>query len=850
MEFESAMNAISPRCSLLVCLLLLALAPPARGAEWHRCSPGDTTRPMARTGHFVVLDAPGRRLIAWGDRIPPGEVWALALDGPAEWRRMETLGTPPPPRILGSAIFDPIRRRMILFGGGSHESTNDFLNDVWALELDGTPQWTELHPAGPVPDPRHMHAAIYDAPRERMIVFGGISSSQPPAVTYETSVWALSLGDSPAWTNVSPAGPGPDWRLSPSMVYDAANERAIVFGGYNYLDPSNGYRNDAWSLSLSGTPAWSRLAPGGTPPSARYEHVAVMDQARERMLVFGGRGLNVIANSETWSLSLGSGAPQWTQLGASTIAPRFNAGAVLDPLTDRLVIDGGSLGGSRLIETFAMPLGGPAAWQDLTPDVPPSAPPPRIRGAPLVDPVAGRLLMQGGYDYTAATTYPKDLWSWSLTDPASAWVRVRTDVPGGDMSEPVLLDPVRGRQLRFFHVAGEVEAMPLDGSGDWVTLDTQGSAPPPRYGYSLAYDPSRDRVLFTGGYVDSPRGHSRQYYSDLWALSLAEPPTWQQLRPDGSGPTLHEDALVYDAVRDRILGVGNSNGGTWVTPADGSADWTLLQQNPPGWWNPGVALDLASQSLLAVDLGHMGVWQMPLDGSAGWSMIATQGTLPVIRESARTVFDAEHRRLLVFGGRALVGFSTTLLGDLWALDLDPPATAWIARPSADPRAYGVRLTWPSALPAGTVVTLERRHENAAWTSVAKLPVEDAGALRYEDRGVTPGERLGYRLVTAGTPWVDSEVWVTVLPFPSLALAGARPNPTSGSPSLAFTLAGTAPATIELFDLAGRRVESREVGDLGPGEHVVRLGAALRPGIYLARLRQHGRAVTARLAVTR
>src|SRR5262249_33960551 len=64
-------------------LLTLGLASSARAARWVQLSPADSTRPLARAAHCVVLDAPGRRLIAWGERIPADEVWTLPLDGAA-----------------------------------------------------------------------------------------------------------------------------------------------------------------------------------------------------------------------------------------------------------------------------------------------------------------------------------------------------------------------------------------------------------------------------------------------------------------------------------------------------------------------------------------------------------------------------------------------------------------------------------------------------------------------------------------------------------------------------------------------------------------------------------------------
>jgi hypothetical protein len=76
------------------------------------------------------------------------------------------------------------------------------------------------------------------------------------------------------------------------------------------------------------------------------------------------------------------------------------------------------------------------------------------------------------------------------------------------------------------------------------------------------------------------------------------------------------------------------------------------------------------------------------------------------------------------------------------------------------------------------------------------------------------------------------------PGVGFALYGARPNPAVGSGlTVRFALPGAGDATLELVDVAGRRVVRREVGSLGAGRHEVVLGEAggVAPGVYLVRL---------------
>jgi parallel beta helix pectate lyase-like protein len=86
----------------------------------------------------------------------------------------------------------------------------------------------------------------------------------------------------------------------------------------------------------------------------------------------------------------------------------------------------------------------------------------------------------------------------------------------------------------------------------------------------------------------------------------------------------------------------------------------------------------------------------------------------------------------------------------------------------------------------------------------------------------------------------------------LILAGVRPNPARSEFSVVFTLPDASAARIELLDLAGRRLLMRDLGDLGPGSHVVGLPEtrALPAGVYIVRLSQGGRSVTTRAVVVR
>jgi len=88
---------------------------------------------------------------------------------------------------------------------------------------------------------------------------------------------------------------------------------------------------------------------------------------------------------------------------------------------------------------------------------------------------------------------------------------------------------------------------------------------------------------------------------------------------------------------------------------------------------------------------------------------------------------------------------------------------------------------------------------------------------------------------------------------AFALAGAWPNPAGPHAgfTVSFSLPSDEPATLELVDLNGRRLLSREVGGLGAGSHTLSLQsetAGLSSGVYLLRLSQRGHSVSSKVVL--
>jgi len=90
------------------------------------------------------------------------------------------------------------------------------------------------------------------------------------------------------------------------------------------------------------------------------------------------------------------------------------------------------------------------------------------------------------------------------------------------------------------------------------------------------------------------------------------------------------------------------------------------------------------------------------------------------------------------------------------------------------------------------------------------------------------------------------------PKVEFALRAITPNPTQQFIRVNFTLPDARPGKIEVFNVSGRLVASREVGSLGIGFHTVTLGerATLASGVYIVRLTQGGKSQIARVVLVR
>jgi hypothetical protein len=185
-------------------------------------------------------------------------------------------------------------------------------------------------------------------------------------------------------------------------------------------------------------------------------------------------------------------------------------------------------------------------------------------------------------------------------------------------------------------------------------------------------------------------------------------------------------------------------------------------------------------------------------------------------------------------------------------DIPTPTILALVDATADP--HHVELSWYGASLAGGSATVYRRAGETAWTAVASIASDGTGRFMFEDVDVRPGARYGYRLGirVGGVEAFYGETSITVPDEWVLGLAAPVPNPAGDRLAITLTLPSDAPARLEVIDIAGRVVALRDGRSLGAGRHVVAFAEAARwrSGIYLLRLTQGARSVTARACIVR
>lgn len=189
-----------------------------------------------------------------------------------------------------------------------------------------TVQWHRLAPAT-VPTRGVFGPIVCPPGRDQVIMFGWIFADG----AYRNEMWVYTGGN---WVQQGPRTDTPG-RKGLAMDYDPVRDRLVLWGGYTRLGAVIRYPQETWEYVAG---EW-RMVPTSNAPTGRHDHGMVYDTARDRIVMFGGRGAGGEDNDETWEFD----GANWTRIDTSSATPlaRFAHGMCYDSARNVVVMHGG-----------------------------------------------------------------------------------------------------------------------------------------------------------------------------------------------------------------------------------------------------------------------------------------------------------------------------------------------------------------------------------------------------------------------------------------------------------------------------------------------------------------------------
>ncbi len=624
----------------------------------------------------------------------------------AIWRDV----TPPlvPPARNKFGLVTGLDGSVALYGGitaaGALSANVTYvLGDLWTF--DGA-SWLPWEAVGPQPPLRTAFAFARDPRRNRLILFGGVSATNP--MTPLSDVWEW---DGVTWKDRTPAsGPHPKARGDASFA--CTMTRCVLFGGSTTTTGAPDL-NDLWSWD--GT-SWTMLTIGG-PPLPRKRAAWIADPARDTFELVGGEGPSNVFYRDAWEL----GATAWTQTlsNNSSLIPPFAPYGAYDGAIQRSVVT--AFDQSAIFDGIT--------WQSL------STSPTGIEGL-AYSPLAKKLIavVSSGSLVTVVGDN-----QWTARPPTSP----NRTAPTGVDRTTAAYDKRRARTL----VVDSAGTWEWNGIG-WRHTLTAG--PAIADGAALAYDAACSTVIDHGG-------NTGTLLRDLWTHDGT---TWKPRAMAPVGRAFH--AMTFDDARKALVVFGGRTAaGVDATTyewsgACGAQTWTNVTPtvSPPARTDAMMVYDAARKvSVLfggvngTTDLGDTWEW----NGTAWKQVMATASPAP--RFDHAMTYDARRKRVVLFGGRSQASW----FNDTW--EWDGAAGTW--------REVGTILSPPARSggamaqdPRGSLLVLGGI--NATGGSASEL-----FRLRYE-RGLEPAEQCTLATVDLDKDGLagcaDPDCWTRCSPF--------------------------------------------------------------------------------------
>jgi hypothetical protein len=229
--------------------------------------------------------------------------------------------------------------RALLYGGFVYRPRQFTpATDAWALDL-ASARWSKVITSGTPPSGTGGRIATRPGSPDALYLGGVTATRDTPVVLAKLSPSSGGV----AWSDVSAAGGQGDYQ--PGFFFDARRDRYLSLCGANN---TLGWHCEVRTLDATAT-EWRPVTVAGTPPQGRNGHFYVYDAENDRVVLFGGDA-NGNTLGDTWALELGEATPRWVSLGNEPSMRRRNGAWVLDAVNHRLVMWGGTADGATAVD--------------------------------------------------------------------------------------------------------------------------------------------------------------------------------------------------------------------------------------------------------------------------------------------------------------------------------------------------------------------------------------------------------------------------------------------------------------------------------------------------------------------
>ena len=212
-------------------------------STWHNLSANGNTSgiPLQRYGGITEFDAQTGQMVTFAGFTSSGrfhDTWTYDPQNDS-WNEV-TQSTFPPERCLFNSTLINDRRELVIYAG---QGSGNFA-DIWSCNLD-TYAWTNLSPQN-VPDGRHFSSLVYRGNGE-VVMFGGNRFNQNQFNGARNDLWSFDL-DNQSWTEWQVGGNLPDRRVGHVAIYLPQEDKMVIFGG----NSSTGtYLGDVWEFDFA-----------------------------------------------------------------------------------------------------------------------------------------------------------------------------------------------------------------------------------------------------------------------------------------------------------------------------------------------------------------------------------------------------------------------------------------------------------------------------------------------------------------------------------------------------------------------------------------------------------------------